>query len=152
VISLTLPALRERPEDIAELAEHFAARYAKKCNRNVSGISAEALACLRQYDWPGNIRELENAMERAVVIGTSEMILPEDLPESLQESAENGKEEPAKYHEAIRKLKKQIILSALEQAGGNMTEAAKLLGVHANYLHRLMRNLELRPRKRQTGA
>jgi Nif-specific regulatory protein len=152
VISLTLPALRERPEDIAELAEHFAARYAKKCNRNVTEISAEALACLRQYDWPGNIRELENAMERAVVIGTSEMILPEDLPESLQESAEGGKEEPAKYHEAIRKLKKQLILSALEQAGGNMTEAAKLLGVHANYLHRLMRNLELRPKKRQTGA
>jgi transcriptional regulator with GAF, ATPase, and Fis domain len=152
VISLTLPALRERPEDIAELAEHFAARYAKKCNRNVTEISAEALACLRQYDWPGNIRELENAMERAVVIGTSEMILPEDLPESLQESAEGGKEEPAKYHEAIRKLKKQLILSALEQAGGNMTEAAKLLGVHANYLHRLMRNLELRPKKRQTGT
>jgi DNA-binding NtrC family response regulator len=91
-------------------------------------------------------------MERAVVIGSSDMILPEDLPESLQENAEGGKEEPAKYHEAIRKLKKQIILSALEQSGGNMTEAAKLLGVHANYLHRLMRNLELRPRKKQTGA
>jgi transcriptional regulator with GAF, ATPase, and Fis domain len=152
VISLTLPALRERPEDIRELAEHFAARYAKKCNRNVMGISTEAQACLRQYDWPGNIRELENAMERAVVIGTSEMILPEDLPESLQEGASEEESEPAKYHEAIRKLKKQMILSALEQAGGNMTEAAKLLGVHANYLHRLMRNLELRPKKKQTGA
>jgi transcriptional regulator with GAF, ATPase, and Fis domain len=151
VISLTLPALRERSEDIAELAEHFVARYAKKCNRNVEGISREALACLRQYDWPGNIRELENAMERAVVIGTSETILPEDLPESLQEG-EPGEIAPAKYHEAIRKLKKQMILNALEQAGGNMTEAAKLLGVHANYLHRLMRNLELRPKKKQTGA
>jgi transcriptional regulator with GAF, ATPase, and Fis domain len=151
VISLTLPALRERPEDIAELAEHFAARYAKKCNRHVRGISAEALACLRQYDWPGNIRELENAMERAVVIGTSEMILPEDLPESLQEGAP-GEAETAKYHEAIRKLKKHMILNALEQAGGNMTEAAKVLGVHGNYLHRLMRNLELRPKRRQTGA
>jgi transcriptional regulator with GAF, ATPase, and Fis domain len=151
VISLTLPALRERPEDIAELAEHFAARYAKKCNRNVQGISAEALTCLRQYDWPGNIRELENAMERAVVIGTSDMILPEDLPESLQEGA-SGEAETAKYHEAIRKLKKQLILNALEQAGGNMTEAAKGLGVHANYLHRLMRNLELRPKRRQAGG
>jgi transcriptional regulator with GAF, ATPase, and Fis domain len=152
VISLTLPALRERPEDIRELAEHFVARYAKKCNRNVTGISSEALACLRQYDWPGNIRELENAMERAVVIGTSETILPEDLPDSLQESASEEETESAKYHEAIRKLKKQMILNALEQAGGNITDAAKLLGVHANYLHRLMRNLELRPKKKQTGA
>jgi transcriptional regulator with GAF, ATPase, and Fis domain len=153
VISLTLPPLRERPEDVAELAEHFAARYAKKCNRQVRGISEAALACLRQYEWPGNIRELENAMERAVVIGSSEQILPEDLPDSLQE---NGLEEtatPAKYHESIRNLKRQMILSALEQAGGNVTEAAKLLGVHANYLHRLMRNLELRPKMRkQSGA
>jgi transcriptional regulator with GAF, ATPase, and Fis domain len=152
VISLTLPALRERPEDIRELAEYFVARYAKKCNRNVMGISSEALACLRQYDWPGNIRELENAMERAVVIGTSVTILPEDLPDSLQESASDEEAEPAKYHEAIRKLKKQMILNALEQGEGNITEAAKLLGVHANYLHRLMRNLELRPKKKQTGA
>jgi transcriptional regulator with GAF, ATPase, and Fis domain len=153
VISLTLPPLRERPEDIAELAEHFAARYAKKCNRNVTGISAEALACLKQYDWPGNIRELENAMERAVVIGSSEKIWPEDLPESLQETAQGEVTEPPKYHEAIRNLKKQMILSAVEQAGGSVTEAAKLLGVHANYLHRLMRNLELRSRmKKLTGA
>jgi transcriptional regulator with GAF, ATPase, and Fis domain len=154
VISLTLPPLRERREDIAELAEHFVARYAKRCKRHVTGISEPALACLRRYDWPGNIRELENAMERAVVIGNSEKILPEDLPESLQDIVEaEGNGTPAKYHEAIRELKKKMILSALEQGGGNITEAAKLLGVHANYLHRLMRNLELRPKMRkQTGA
>jgi len=153
VISLTLPALRERAEDIGELAEHFVARYAKKCNRRVTGISDAALECLRRYEWPGNIRELENAMERAVVIGSSEKILAEDLPESVQESGQEAATAPAKYHEAIRDLKKQMILSALEQTGGNMTEAAKHLGVHANYLHRLMTNLELRPKMRkQTGA
>jgi transcriptional regulator with GAF, ATPase, and Fis domain len=154
VISLTLPPLRERREDIADLAEHFVARYAKRCKRHVTGISEAGLACLRRYDWPGNIRELENAMERAVVIGNSEKILPEDLPESLQESVEgDGPCGPTKYHEAIRDLKKKMILGALEQGGGNITEAAKLLGVHANYLHRLMRNLELRPKmKKQTGA
>jgi transcriptional regulator with GAF, ATPase, and Fis domain len=152
VISLTLPPLRERVADVRELAEHFAARYAKKCNRRVTGISEGALQCLRQYDWPGNIRELENAMERAVVIGSSEKILAEDLPESVQESAEEVTSAPAKYHEAIRHWKKQMILNALEQAGGSMTEAAKILGVHANYLHRLVRNLELRPKKKQTGA
>lgn len=153
VISITLPGLRERPEDIPALAEHFVARYAKKCNREVRGISEEARACLMQYQWPGNIRELENAMERAVVVGASERILPEDLPDSMLESGKGGGSPRASYHEAIRDLKKRLILGALEQAGGNITEAAKLLGVHANYLHRLMSNLELRSTmKRQTGA
>jgi transcriptional regulator with GAF, ATPase, and Fis domain len=154
VISLTLPALRERPEDIRELAEYFAARYACKCNRPVTGISDAALACLRHYDWPGNIRELENAMERAVVIGNSETILPEDLPDTVRGTTQRGDSSaPATYHDSIRDLKKRMILSALEQASGNMTEAAKALGVHANYLHRLMRNLELRPKlRKQAGA
>jgi transcriptional regulator with GAF, ATPase, and Fis domain len=153
VISITLPPLREHPEDIPALADYFSARYAKKCNRNVRGISDQAMACLTQYDWPGNVRELENAMERAVVVGSSERILPEDLPETLLEGAKSGENVPAKYHEAIRSLKKQLILSALEQGGGSVTEAAKLLGVHANYLHRLVRNLELRgTMKKQTGA
>jgi Nif-specific regulatory protein len=144
VISITMPALREHPEDIPSLAEHFAARYAEKCNREVKGISEPARACLMQYEWPGNIRELENAMERALVVGSSDWILPEDLPETLVETGASSGPMPAKYHEAIRKLKKELILNALEQAGGNITEAAKLLGVHGNYLHRLMRNLDVR--------
>ncbi len=153
VISIALPALREHPEDIPALAEHFTARHAKNCNRAVSGISDEALACLTQYHWPGNIRELENALERAVVIGSSDKILADDLPETILESAKTGTSAPAKYHEAVRNLKKQLILSALDQAAGNVTEAAKLLGVHANYLHRLMSNFELRPPiKKQTSA
>jgi two-component system, NtrC family, response regulator HydG len=153
VISIALPGLREHPEDIPALAEHFAARHAKNCNRSVSGISDEAMACLTQYDWPGNVRELENALERAVVIGSSDEILAEDLPETLVESAKSGGSAPAKYHDAIRNLKKQMILCALDQAAGNVTEASKLLGVHANYLHRLMRNFELRPPiKKQISA
>jgi transcriptional regulator with GAF, ATPase, and Fis domain len=144
VISLAMPALREHPEDIPLLAEHFAARYAKNCNRRIKGISAEARNCLLQYDWPGNIRELENAMERAVVIGTSELILPEDLPETLLETAPASTASPANYHAAIINLKKQLILNAFEQAGGNITETAGLLGVNSNYLHRLIRNLDLR--------
>ena len=144
VISITLPALREHAEDIPPLAEHFAARYAAKCNRVVRGISDPARACLMQYEWPGNIRELENAMERAVVVGVSEWILPEDLPDAVAETSGEGETAPAKYHEAIRKLKKELIRNALEQSGGSITEAAKILGVHGNYLHRLMRNLDLR--------
>jgi transcriptional regulator with GAF, ATPase, and Fis domain len=145
VISLLLPTLREHAEDIPLLAEHFAVRYAKRCNRVVKGISPEARACLRAYAWPGNVRELENAMERAVVIGCSDLILPEDLPDTLLESSSpsNGGSS-TKYHDAIRNLKRQLILRALEQAGGSFTQAAKLLGVHSNYLHRLINNLDLR--------
>jgi len=146
VISIWLPALREHPEDIPLLAEHFAARYAEKCNRVVRGISQEARVCLMRYEWPGNIRELENAIERAVVVGTSEWILPEDLPEMLLETESEGEQTqgPANYHEAVRRLKKELILNALEKSGGNISEAAKTLGVHGNYLHRLMRNLDVR--------
>jgi transcriptional regulator with GAF, ATPase, and Fis domain len=144
VISFTLPPLREHPDDIPLLAEYFAARYAKRCNRDVEGISAEARACLAQYDWPGNIRELENAMERAVVIGSSSFILPEDLPETLLESSPTSTAVAGRYHDAVRNLKKQLILSAFEQSGGSITEAAKLLGLNSNYLHRLIRNLDLR--------
>jgi transcriptional regulator with GAF, ATPase, and Fis domain len=153
VISITIPPLREHPEDIPALAEHFAARYAKHCNRNVTAISREAMAFLTQYDWPGNIRELENAMERAVVVGSSDSILAEDLPESVLETAKTGCSAPAKYHDAIRNLKKQLILVALDQSEGSVTDAAALLGVHANYLHRLMRNFQLRPTlKKNSGA
>jgi DNA-binding NtrC family response regulator len=101
------------------------------------------------YDWPGNVRELENAIERAVVLGTTELILPEDLPEAALEMAAPASAAPGggalNYHEAVAEAKKQLILKALEQSGGNYTEAAKLMGVHPNYLHRLIRNMNLRP-------
>jgi transcriptional regulator with PAS, ATPase and Fis domain len=143
VISFMLPALREHPEDIPLLAEYFAGRHAQRCNRAVKGISAEARNCLARYDWPGNIRELENAMERAVVIGSSDFIVPEDLPETLLDASESTTA-PTRYHDAVRGLKKQLILEAFEQSGGNITEAAKILGLNPNYLHRLISNLQLR--------
>ncbi len=147
VVSLKLPPLRERREDIPLLASYFATKYAQKCKRRVQGISPEARALLTHYDWPGNVRELENAIERAVVLGSTELIRPEDLPEALLE-AEAGAPSTslsiARYHETIKETKKQLILKALEQSGGNVTEAARLLGVQANYLHRLITNLNLR--------
>jgi len=153
VFPLHLPPLRERQEDIPALVRYFVEKHARRMKRMVETIPAETLDLLVRYAWPGNIRELENAMERAVVIGSSEKILPEDLPDTVLESAKGAEAAPAKYHQAIRNLKKQLILNALDQAGGSITEAAKLLGVHANYLHRLMRNLELRSAmKKQTGS
>ncbi len=144
VVSITMPALRERGEDVILLARYFAAKYGEKCNRRVKGISADARARLVNYDWPGNVRELENAIERAVVLGTTERILPEDLPEAVLETETPNAVASTKYHEAVMEAKKQLIINAIEQSGGNYTEAAKLLGVHPNYLHRLIRNMNLK--------
>jgi Nif-specific regulatory protein len=96
------------------------------------------------YDWPGNVRELENAIERAVVLGSTDRILLEDLPESVLESEPAATTPGTKYHEAVAQTKKKIILNAMQQAKGSYTDAAKLLGVHPNYLHRLIRNLNLK--------
>jgi len=144
VVSITMPALREHAEDIPLLADHFVSRYSARSNRKVRGLSPHARACLAQYDWPGNIRELENAIERAIVIGDSDLILPEDLPDALADRALPVSETAGNFHEAVRDTKKRLILAALDQSQGNVTQAAKLLGLHPNYLHRLVSNLDLK--------
>ena len=144
VVSITMPALREHPEDIPLLTDHFVLRYSARSNRKVRGLSPAARACLAQYDWPGNIRELENAIERAIVIGNSDLILPEDLPDALADRALPASESAANFHDSVRDAKKQLILTALEQSQGSFTQAAKLLGLHPNYLHRLVSNLDLK--------
>lgn len=150
VVELAMPPLRERPEDISLLANYFASKHGEKCNRRILGVSPQAQAQLLSYEWPGNVRELENAIERAVVLGSTDHILPEDLPESTFESEVAATNKPAAgYHDAVTQTKKQIILSAMDQAKGSYTEAARLLGVHPNYLHRLIRNLNLRDQIKQ---
>jgi two-component system, NtrC family, response regulator HydG len=144
VVELKMPALRDRAEDVPMLANYFAAKYADKCNRKVLGISSEAQKLLSTYDWPGNVRELENAIERAVVMGTTHDILPEDLPEAILEANSPQPTSSSGYHDNVISTKKQIIIDAMKKADGSYTEAAKLLGLHPNYLHRLVRNLNLR--------
>ena len=145
VVSIEAPPLRTRREDIPLLASYFLTKYTNKTKRHIRGISPRARSCLTRYDWPGNVRELENAIERAVVLGSSELILPEDLPEPLLEGAPSGADVSAnRYHEVLNQTKKRLIVDAYEQAGGSYTEAAKRLGVHPNYLHRLIRNLNLK--------
>ena len=151
VVSIELPPLRERAEDISLLAAYFTSKYSEKVNRRVAGISPKARACLLRYPWPGNVRELENAIERAVVLGSTELILPEDLPDSILEEAASAEEPVTALHDGIREAKKKIIEQAIEQANGNYTEAAGLLGVHPNHLFRLIRTLNLTP-KRQRRA
>jgi DNA-binding NtrC family response regulator len=143
VVELKMPALRSRVEDIPMLANYFAVKYAAKCNRRVVGISPAAQKLLQTYDWHGNVRELENAIERAVVMGSTEHILSEDLPEPLLEAGAMHTSSSG-YHDHVTSTKKQIILDAMKKSDGSYTEAAKLLGLHPNYLHRLVKNLSLK--------
>ena len=148
VLSLTMPPLRDRGEDVQLLATHFARVYSGRCKRRIEGISSEVRALLRAYEWPGNVRELENAIERAVVLGSVEMIVPEDLPESMFENRRASQAFGATYHEAVKQAKSAIVIKAFEDAQGNYTEAARKLGLHPANLHRLIRNLELKPKLR----
>jgi transcriptional regulator with PAS, ATPase and Fis domain len=147
VISVELPPLRERPDDIPLLANYFASKYSKRIKRLVRGISNQALERLRSYEWPGNVRELENTIERAIVLGSTDTILPEDLTENIIESKRTAPEttaSAASYHDALTERKKQLVHDAVKKAKGNYTEAARELGLHPNYLHRLIRNLNMK--------
>src|SRR5215813_1450674 len=144
VVSVTMPPLRNRREDIQLLASYFSATYSKKCRRRINGISPETRALLRAYDWPGNVRELENAIEHALVLGSTEMIVPEDLPDAIFETGATGTIAGGGYHEELLKAKRSIVIKAVESAGGNYAEAARQLGLHPNNLHRLIRILDLR--------
>jgi Nif-specific regulatory protein len=145
VVTLKTPALRNRPSDILPLAMHFAAKFGEQCGRRITGISPEVQPYLLRYEWPGNIRELENAIERAVVLGSGDMIQLEDLPETIREVASAaGVSRTMPLQGAIDEAKRQAIARAFEQARGDHAAAAKLLGVNPNYLYRLMRNLGLR--------
>ena len=138
VVSLQTPPLRERAEDIPELAAHFLATFGAGRKR----LSPEALHCLLAYDWPGNVRELENAIEHATVLGEGDTLLATDLPERLWESAGGG--EPGAFQSTVTDAKRDSILRAYQQANGDYKGAAKLLGLHPNYLLRLVRSLGLR--------
>ena len=143
VISVASPPLRERRDDIPVLALYFSNKYAARCKRGFKGIAAEARSLLMQYSWPGNVRELENAIEHAIVMGLTDEILPEDLPDALLEE-QSPELEAARYHRTLNQTKKQLVLSALDEAKGSPADAARLLGIHPKYLHRLIRNLNLK--------
>ncbi|HEY9141257.1 MAG TPA: sigma 54-interacting transcriptional regulator [Bryobacteraceae bacterium] len=146
VVSLFLPPLRERREDIAPLANHFVRKHSRKLKKWITGISPQALALLRAYDWPGNVRELENTIERALVLGSTDRIQPEDLPESVIEAGGSPAISAGSFNDSITEAKKRLILETLQRANGNHAEAARLLDLHPNSLHRMIRNLNLKPK------
>jgi two-component system response regulator HydG len=142
VVSLQLPPLRDRREDIPALATHFLELAAARCARRVCAISPQALAYLIAYPWPGNVRELENAVERAVVLGESETLLAEDLPEAVLDTP--TQQTPGALQASISDTKRQLILRAWEECGGDYKLAAAKLSIHPNSLIRLIRTLGLR--------
>ena len=142
VVNLESPPLRDRKEDIPLLAQYFLQRSAERCKRVVQGLSREVESMIMAYHWPGNVRELENAMERAVVLGVSDWVLPEDLPESLLEVT--ARDSGTKYHQSVGRAKCDAILDAYVQGNFDYKQAARILSLHPNYLLRLVRNLGLR--------
>ena len=136
VIPIHLPALRERSEDIPLLADHFLAKYRGQVGKAVNGISRDAMAHLEAYDWPGNIRELENVIERAVALESSPTILPESLPEYIvkrtpRKPAAAGALPATGFdlEEHVKGLEREYIAQALHRAGGVQVKAAELLGM-----------------------
>lgn len=145
VIALTVPPLRERIEDLLLLVDHFLNFFSQKCKKTKPAISREALALLTSYPWPGNIRQLKNVIERAVVLDRDQLITGEDilLPEEGPPATKGERESPAAFHESLDHHKRSIIEEALKKAGGNQTRAAVLLGLQRSYLARLIRTLNI---------
>jgi two-component system response regulator PilR (NtrC family) len=137
VIPITLPPLRERREDVPLLAEHFLAKYADAMEKAVTGISRQALDLLIRHEWPGNIRELENVIERAVALEATPTILVESLPPAIRGLSARGAatasaELPANGFDLeahVQGIERGYIAQALEKSGGVQVKAAELLGM-----------------------
>jgi DNA-binding NtrC family response regulator len=135
VIPIHLPPLRERREDIPLLVTHFIQKLSRELDKKVSGVSSEALSLLEAYHWPGNIRELENVVERAIVLGSGEMLGAEALPPALLAPAQTS-EAPLELpptgldlDETLDRIERRYIELALERTSGVQTRAAELLGI-----------------------
>jgi Nif-specific regulatory protein len=143
VLSIVMPPLRDRQEDILPIAEHFLAELQSRGRRQVTGFSPRAKNYLEAYSWPGNVRELKNAVEHAIIVGSAPQIEPEDFPEAIPLGARSpGVCRP--YHIAVAEARRTIILETFATAHGSHTEAAGILGIHPNNLHRMIRELGLR--------
>jgi len=143
VISIRLPSLAERKEDIAALASHFLRKYSAENNKPITGITKEALRMLEAYDWPGNVRELENVIERATLLEIASEITPESLPEKVRTSLDSP---PAVFDEDLKTLEevgKAYIIKVLEKTGGNKAKASDILGINRTSLWRMIQRLKI---------
>jgi DNA-binding NtrC family response regulator len=173
VVPITLPALRERRSDIPTLARHFVEKYNRRLNKKIEGIADDALALLQGYPWPGNIRELENLIERVLLFADGPLITPKDLPEHIrggagtQANAPSAAASPAMevptgevgLKDIVRmkaaELERDLIVKKLEETGGNVTRAARLLQISRKSLQTKMKEFGLRdttPDGQEDGA
>jgi DNA-binding NtrC family response regulator len=131
VVQLSLPPLRERPEDVPMLAEFLLHRHATRLNRPVVNISEDALRALVRYRWPGNIRELENVLERAVIVAASDTVTLQDLPADVGGPAPTGKADAG----VIEAMERTLIEKVLAECGWNKSRAARRLGIGRRTLY-----------------
>lgn len=147
VITIELPPLRERTEDIEQIAYVFIERLNQRLGTLITGISPEALKVLMSYSWPGNIRELENILERAMIICDESVIYPHHLSlpvrGGLQDSNSPEKQVGKTLEDVMGEAERKIILSTLKQTKGNKVQAARLLGIHRSVLYKKMSHYNL---------
>jgi transcriptional regulator with PAS, ATPase and Fis domain len=155
VITVTMPTLAERPKDIPILAEHFLKSFAHEFKKPLKQMSAPALEALQNYPWPGNVRELRNVIERLVILEADRVILPKHLPPEIHAGAKRGGkwiiELPA-VGVALVDVERELVLQALERAGGNQTHAAELLGIERDALRRRMIKYGLLEQTHETNS
>ena len=152
VISLRVPSLCERPEDVVLLGEAFLTRFATELKRGPLRLAPRTLKIMQGYAWPGNVRQLKNAMERMVVLAADEVLTPDLLPPEVLDNRDvggGGSTEPdiaqdLSYREAVVEFKKRLIGSVLDECGGNQTKTAEKLGLQRSYLNRMIKDLDLR--------
>ncbi|MBZ0168489.1 hisitidine kinase [Candidatus Methylomirabilis lanthanidiphila] len=137
VVTITLPPLRDRRDDIPMLAYHFMQRCAAANQRPVVGISPDAMMILQQANWPGNVRELEHTIESAVVMTSHEIILPDDLPATLRESAPVAAAPEFPDLVTLEEMERRYLIRVLEETHGNKAQAAKILGIDRRTLYRM---------------
>jgi len=142
VLPIELPPLRERPEDIPFLCQHFIKRYNNKLKKKINGIASDSMSLLLKHRWPGNVRELENAVERAVILSETTVLLPENFPPDLGIQTKTDKMDEVfegfSLKSAQKLLEKKLIEKALMETGGNRTHAARLLEIsHPSLLSKI---------------
>lgn len=147
VIPLRIPPLRERREDIPLLVEHFVEKHCQRCKKAVPRISPEALAVLKNREWRGNVRELENVIERSILLHNDEFLLPEQIIMEGMSDEGKGTTSLREGTRSMKEMEQDLILKTLEELGGNRTHAAKALGISI----RTLRN-KLSDYKRQKGV
>jgi two-component system nitrogen regulation response regulator NtrX len=144
VVPIFMPPLRARKEDIPQLLQHFCEHYCRENGFRLKQIAPEAMKRLQNHDWPGNIRELRNTIERLVIMTAAETIAAADLPLSMQmpQPAINRSFQPGQTLREVRdQVERDYILACLEATGGNITQAAQILGIERSNLHKKMRAL-----------